>query len=140
MAKDNEQPAEGAEPEGETFDQSEALDQLQAEAEREEGQTAEGEYIGAGEDETANQGPDMSSKDVAKLLASTTFSLVAARKGAHWDLEDGEADQLGEAYGALMDKYLPEDTAGPELTAVLCTAIVVFPRVQQDRAGEGGQA
>lgn len=118
---------------GESFDNTEALDALQAEAEQEEGRTAEGEYIpGEGE---GQGGPEMSTAEVCAFAARATFAVIASRRGDHWEISQGEADQLGEAYGALMDKYFPEAQAGPELTAVVVTAMVVMPRAMQDKGG-----
>lgn len=127
--------AQGQEPEGEGWDSSPELDRLEAEAEAEE--QPEAEFVGK---EGEGQADAMSSADVCTLLAQTTFSVIAARRGAHWELSQDEAAKMGEAYGVLMDKYMPEDTSGPEMAAVMVTAMVVFPRAQGDKAGGADEA
>lgn len=122
---------EGQEPEGKGWDSSPELDRLEAEAEADE--QPEAEFVGK---EGEGQADAMSSADVCTLLAQTTFSVIAVRRGAHWELSKDEAAKLGEAYGVLMDKYLPEGTSGPELTAVMVTAMIVFPRAQQEQESQ----
>lgn len=92
-----------------------------------------GEYIpGSGAPEAEPQGPS-TGEMVAGVLA-ITFGLVAARRGAHWNLSAAEAQQAGEAYGAVLDKYFPDMKAGPEVAAVAVTAMIVLPRLAADRA------
>jgi hypothetical protein len=108
-------------------DTTEQLDALEAEAE-EAGEGPRGEYVGP-----EGQAEDMSSAELCTMLTQTTFALVAARKGPHWELSDGEAQQAGEAYGALLDKWFPEGVAGPEVAAVMVTTTLILPRAMADK-------
>jgi hypothetical protein len=114
-------------------DTTEGLDALEAELGGGDDGPRDGEWIGTEGDDQAEQ---MSSAEVCTMAVSTTFALVAARRGDHWQLQDAEAQQMGEAYGALLDKYFPDSVAGPEVAAVLVTATVIFPRAMADKAAQ----
>lgn len=92
-----------------------------------------GEYIpGDGAPEAEPQGPSIG--EMMAGVLGITFGLVAARRGAHWNLSAAEAKQAGEAYGAVLDKYFPDMRTGPEVAAVAVTAMIVLPRLAADRA------
>ncbi len=75
----------------------------------------------------------MSSAELCTALLGVTFNhVIAPRRGAHWQLSDGEAKALGEAYGAVLDKYAPSVPAGPEATAVMTSLVVLGPRFMAD--------
>lgn len=66
---------------------------------------------------------------IAAMLSISFNHLIAPRAGDHWALNDGESKALGEAYGAVLDKYFPDLTLGVEVTAILVTATVFGPRI-----------
>ncbi len=105
---------------------------LEARAEAAAGEeAAEGEYQpGSGEAEQA----DPSSAEVVQTLAAVTFNLVAVRRGEHWNLSAEEARQIGEAGGAVMDKWAPGMKVGPEATLAVTLGVVAMGRLQQDKA------
>lgn len=106
------------------------LEHLAAAADAEE--PAEGEFIPGQEPEPEPEQQHSTAEVLAPLL-QITFGIVASRRGPHWALSDGEAKEAGEAYGAVMDKYFPEVSMGPEVTAVMVTLAIVGPRVMQDK-------
>ncbi len=69
---------------------------------------------------------------IASLLDVTFNKLVAPKRGAHWQLSSDECDALGQAYGAVLDKRMPDFKTGPEITAVLVSVSVFVPRILQD--------
>ena len=93
---------------------------------------------------TAAPGLDaMSTRDLCVMLIGLAFGAMAARRGEHWNLSQDEADKLGGATGAVLDKYLPNMSTGPEAALVLAAVVIVTPRMMQDRAmvaqgGSGG--
>jgi len=93
----------------------------------------EGEYQPSGESEQAGQG-DPSSEEVVTTLAVVTFRLIATRRGEHWQLSADEAQQIGQAGGAVLDKWAPDMTVGPEATLAVTLGVVLVGRVQQDKA------
>ena len=108
------------------------LDQLAAEGATED---VAGEYI-PGSDRPEPQKQEQQQHSTADVLAPVlqiTFGLIASRRGQHWALNDGEAKEAAEAYGSVIDKYFPETTTGPELTAVIVTLAIVGPRLGQDK-------
>ncbi len=69
---------------------------------------------------------------VAQLLGVTFNHVIAPRRGDHWKINDAEAKALGDAYGAVIDKYWPDFMNGPEIAAVLTSMAVLGPRMMQD--------
>lgn len=104
---------------------------MEREAAGEDFQAREGEYMGK---EGGQQEQEPSSAEICTMLAGVTFAILAARRGAHWGLSDGEAGQLGEAGGKLMDKHLGDAKIGPEGAFVMAAAVIVMPRLAADRA------
>lgn len=83
----------------------------------------------------------MTSGQLWSVLISVGFSVAASRRGGHWALSPDEAEQLGEAAGAVADKYMPDMEAGPEYALLGAVFMVCLPRVMEDRAiaaAEGG--
>ena len=78
--------------------------------------------------------PAFKSEQAMAMFVATVCDLVASRRGDHWQLAAEEAKACGEAYGALIDAYLPAQTLGPGVMAITVTALVFGPRIQQDRA------
>jgi hypothetical protein len=73
------------------------------------------------------------------LALQQTFSIgsaiLAKRRGPHWQLTDEECQTLGGAWTAALAPYLPKiGAAVPWATAVIVTAMVILPRIEQDRA------
>jgi len=71
----------------------------------------------------AQAGP--TNAELLTALLVPTFAIMAPA----WRVTDAECAMLGEAYGAVMDKYFPDFSLGVELTAVLATLAVFGPRV-----------
>lgn len=127
MSEPQQQPGPG--DNGLNIDQE--LERIAQQAEQAE-QAAEGEYLGGGPDPEPEQ-PKVKTADVLAPLLKITFGIVASKKGGHWNLADGEASELGQAYADVMDKYFPDMAVGCELTAIMCTLMVVGPRVAEDK-------
>lgn len=66
---------------------------------------------------------------LSSLLKVTFNQALAPRLGAHWSLADSEADSLGGAYSAVLNKYFPNWRTGPELTALVVSLAVFGPRI-----------
>lgn len=77
--------------------------------------------------------PVFKSEQAMAMFVATVCELVASRRGDHWQLKPEEAKACGEAYGALIDAYLPAESLGPGVMAITVTALVFGPRIQQDR-------
>jgi hypothetical protein len=70
---------------------------------------------------------------------TTTFTIAskvaAKQRGEHWLLSDEEAESLGQVWTAALAPYLPKiGAAVPWATALIVTATMVLPRVEQDKA------
>lgn len=93
----------------------------------------------AGSKSAPAAGPVVSPEDMerAKAALSMTFralgTVLAARRGAHWDFKVEEADTLGGAWAAALAPYLPRvGAAVPWVSAAVITWTVVGPRVETD--------
>jgi hypothetical protein len=65
------------------------------------------------------------------LIAS---KVVAKKRGDHWELNEKEADSLGEVWTVALAPYLPKiGAAVPWATALVVTGIMVMPRIEEDR-------
>jgi len=106
------------------------LDRLEAEAEQ-------AESISPNDIEQCEQPdtttPAISTGDAMSLLVKSVCDVVAGRRGEHWRLKADEATAVGEAYGTLLDAWIPLDKLGPAVTAVMISAVVFGPRVAMDR-------
>ncbi len=60
------------------------------------------------------------------------FTMMAARKGAHWALSEKEAQTLGSKSARVLDKYLPSFESGPEAALIACVVLIVGPRLAID--------
>jgi len=60
---------------------------------------------------------------------------ASQQRGEHWAMKDHELDQLSRAYARVGNKYLPYIMAEytVEGMALFATAMVVMPRIQEDR-------
>lgn len=78
----------------------------------------------------------MSQDDINGMLSGLFFltfnQVIAPRRGKHWSMTEAECVALGDAYGALIEKYFPDLRAGPEVAAVMVSITVFGPRVAQD--------
>lgn len=95
-----------------------------------EARAIEGEVITAAEQRAGAAAGDQSSSnepttgEVLTALLIPTFKFMAPA----WEVTDGECALLGEAYGAVLDKYFPDLNVGVELSAALATLAVFGPR------------
>jgi len=64
---------------------------------------------------------------------SVGFGIMAGRRGSHWALSAEEAEQLGNASGALLDKYCPDIDGGPEYAFIIAVGMVIAPRLMPDK-------
>ena len=131
MSEKSEQPAAGPAPGDEAARNLEHLAR-QAEAEQ---QGEGGEYridhnapAGPGE-----PGPDPQGVELCATLAQVGFEIQAARKGAHWRLAEEETKALAEPLAAVLEKYAPGVSMGPEAALVLAAGMIVAPRMMMDR-------
>lgn len=69
-----------------------------------------------------------------KELLLPAIEMMSVTVFSSWQLQAAECEQLAESYGAVIDKYFPGGAGelGPELSAVIVTAMVVLPRYKQD--------
>lgn len=77
----------------------------------------------------AGTGPDLPTKDVVAMALAPMFAILAPG----WGVTQEEVGTLAEAYAPVIDKYFPDMAMGPELTAVLATALVLGPRIGRPR-------
>lgn len=79
---------------------------------------------------------------LVSLLVGIPFDLLAARRGEHWRLSDGEKDAIVPVLGRVLDKYLPSALGrfGDELALLTVLSIVVVPRIQRDAQIEADAA
>lgn len=95
-----------------------------------EARAVEGEVITAAEQRAGAAAEDQPTSnepttgEVLTALLIPTFKIMAPA----WEVTDGECAMLGEAYGAVLDKYLPDLSIGVELSAALATLAVFGPR------------
>lgn len=96
----------------------------------------EGEFIQAGEGEQAGANgtagpapPGPSTGKVISALLRPTFDLLAPA----WNVSDTECENLGDAYGTVLDKYFPDFDLGPEVAALFVTFAVFGPRMRTPR-------
>lgn len=100
---------------------------------------------GVGQDAAGSQRGGGESGAILGVLVMSVCSIVAARRGDHWNLKPDEAEQIGMAAGAVLDKYMPNVEAGPEFTLVMVCLTVFGPRammeaqLQQSGEGESGK-
>ncbi|GAA5133107.1 hypothetical protein [Thalassotalea piscium] len=72
--------------------------------------------------------PDM---EIAELLGPA-IKVTADIFAPNWELQEAECEQLGIVYGALLDKYLPDNSLskfGVEISAIMVTGIILKTRV-----------
>lgn len=90
----------------------------------------EGQFIGAGEGPASGGGAadaPPSGPTTGELLTAMlipTFRVMVP----NWNVQDAECAMLGEAYGAVIDKYFPDFDFGVEFTAVVATLAIFGPR------------
>lgn len=70
------------------------------------------------------------------LLVHFAFNRLAKWRGPHWAITPEEEAELGEAYTAAAEPWLDSFTAKltPVGAAVLCTVMIVLPRLMADAA------
>lgn len=71
---------------------------------------------------------------LASLLQITFNNVIAPRRGDHWKMSADECASLGQVYGAVFDKYVPDFGTGPEVAAALVTVAILGPRIATDVA------
>lgn len=109
------------------------LERLGAQAAHEEAaEAAEAEYIPGGEPEPEPAGP--STADVVAPLLGMGFSLIAARRGDHWNLRREEGEALAEEVGRVLDHYWPDQELPPWAGLAVAGAAIIGPRIAADRA------
>jgi hypothetical protein len=77
-----------------------------------------------------NSEPEQTGLETGELLAQA-IQASADIFAPNWQIEPEESEQLGVAYGALLDKYLPDsglEKYGIELSAILITGMVLKSR------------
>jgi len=86
----------------------------------------------AGNAEPENQEPEISTSELLAPILGIGFATLAP----NWKVSPDEVNQLSQAYGALIDKYLPDnglDRFGPEISAIMVTAMIIMPRASIPR-------
>lgn len=84
------------------------------------------------------QGPAAAGVNTGEMITALldiTFNIgLAAKRGPHWKMPPEDCAQLGNAYGAVVDKYMPDLRTGPELTAIMVSVPILLPRILADLA------
>lgn len=96
----------------------------------------EGEYIPSENDiktDGSTPQPEVSTGQLCTGCLSLIFGAVAMRKGDHWALTEEEASMLGDSTGAVLDKYFPDMSLGPEVALLGAAAMIVMPRIEIDQ-------
>jgi len=96
------------------------------------------------QDEVPGQTSDVDSSPASKSLAdyipvekllsmaiSTTFGLIKPLK--KYGMTNGDAEALGNAWGPVLEQYMPNVPEGPLSNALLVTGVVVSPKIMQAR-------
>lgn len=79
------------------------------------------------ENQPVNNEPDI---ETAELLAPV-IQITADIFAPNWEINEDECEQLATVYGALIDKYLPDNPAtkyGLEISALITTAMIFGAR------------
>jgi len=95
------------------------------------GFTDEGEP-GAPEDpspETEGEGAE-----ALACLLMVGSNMLAARRGAHWELSEEESLALAKPLETVMEKYMGTVSVGPEAALVVASLMVIGPRLATDSA------
>ena len=73
-------------------------------------------------------------KELLTQLMGPMFAVMAPG----WGIQSSEVDALAGAYSPLLVKYFPDgpERFGPEISAVLVTAMVIVPRLKMPRTLE----
>lgn len=81
--------------------------------------------------DVAAQADAIPSGELCKMVLGPLFAIFAP----NWNVTASEVDQLGNVYGAVLDKYFPGGLGefGPEITACLITCAIVAPRAHKPR-------
>lgn len=82
--------------------------------------------------------PTVGGKELAGLF-QMVYGTLAIRLGAHWQLSGDEADQLGGATDAVLEKYGAKKAMGPEFTLIVTAGVVTLPRVVLTMAANSDQ-
>lgn len=109
------------------------LDKLGQQAEFEEAaEAAEGEWVPGAQPDPEPAGP--TAAEVVTPMVGLLFSVVAARRGEHWELKRQEAEALGGELGAVLDHYWPEQEMPPWVGLAVAGVAVLGPRLAADKA------
>lgn len=101
---------------------SPALDQLELEA----GAAAD---AGAGAAPPSDATPAVPTAQLCTMVLGPLFAIFAP----NWNVTASEVDQLGQVYGAVVDKYFPKGLGkyDKEIAAVVVTCAIVMPRAHK---------
>ena len=83
--------------------------------------------------------PALPTADAMTMLVATVTNLVAVRRGEFWRLQREEAEAVGQAYGALIDAWLPPEKVGPGVMAIMVTGMVFGPRLVEDHQAHNSE-
>lgn len=104
----------------------------------------DGEFVPSEQDLAAGQdSPKVTEVSTGELCTGCfqlAFSVMASRKGEHWALKQEEAEALGNSFGAVLDKYWPGLDLGPEVALLGAAAMVMMPRIAEDKKQEAARA
>lgn len=101
-----------------------------------EGAANSEEYTPGSEPEP--KAPTVGGKELAGLF-QMVYGTLAIRLGAHWQLSGDEADQLGGATDAVLEKYGAKKAMGPEFALIVTAGVVTLPRVVLTMAANSDQ-
>lgn len=102
----------------------------------EQAEAVEGEFEAAPKQPAGPSTGEM----LSGLLLLVCNKLIAPRRGKHWALSNGEAEAVGDAAGAVLDKYFPGFHMGPEGALVAVSLAVFAPRLMLDKALQAEEA
>lgn len=114
---------------------SEALSEIEQLAALAEAQDESQESEWKATELTSPENESMETGELCTAILAIGFSLVASRRGGHWELNPTEADETGKAIGAVLDKYFPNlaGSSGAEVTAAMTLGMVLMGRLAEDK-------
>lgn len=112
------------------------LDELDDGDDADDGDRGDDEHDGPdpADGENAEDVPEIDPDDLTPIFSST-FAVVDARALTSWQLDDDEAERLGEAWAPLVNKYAPHlfRDRPEEAVAVMCTAAILGPKLAAEQ-------
>lgn len=106
-------------------------------------QTEQDEFVPSAEQPPAIAlQPSEASKQLAGYVVtgvSVVFSVLAQKRGAHWQLHDNEIADLHNAVARVAQQYIKIDLNSPLIALASVAAAIALPRVLVELSSKGAQ-